>query len=103
MCPMPTRSAPSNIAYFAFDVPAGADFDTNRLRNCLSNGLAGVPAPLNLLFDQTALPTGDLLGDYTLLAGVSGGAYVLATTRRRPTSRPGRAIFWGCKTATPTR
>jgi subtilisin-like proprotein convertase family protein len=94
--PYTAGSVASNaIAYFAFDVPAGADFDTNRLRNCLSNGVAGFPAPLNLLFDQTALPDGYLAGDYTLLAGVSSGAYVLTNDAPPPALLPGARYFLG--------
>ena len=93
--PYTNSVGPGDIAYFAFDVPAGANFDTNRLRNCLSNGVAGVPAPLNLLFDQTALPDGYLPGDYTLLAGVSGGAYVLTNNTPPPSLLPGARYFLG--------
>jgi subtilisin-like proprotein convertase family protein len=93
--PYTNSVGPSNIAYFAFDVPAGVNFDTNRLRNCLSNGASGVPANLSLLFDQTALPDGNLLGDYTLLAGVSSGAYVLTNNAPPPDLLPGARYFLG--------
>ena len=89
----------SNIAYFAFDVPSDAVFATNRLRNCLSNGVAGVPAPLNLLFDQTALPDGYQLGDYTLLAGVSTGVYLLTNNAPPPSLLPGARYFLGVQNA----
>ncbi len=87
--------AANDIAYFAFDVPAGAILDTNRLRNCLSNGLAGFPAELNLLFNQTALPTGDQSGDYTLLTNVSTGFYELSNNAPPPSLLPGARYFLG--------
>ena len=87
--------AANNITYFAFDVPPDAIFDTNRLFNCLSNGVPGVPANLNLLFNQTALPTGTQLGDYTLFAGVSSGAYVLTNNAPPPALLPGARYFLG--------
>jgi hypothetical protein len=83
------------IAYFAFDVPADANFDTNRLRNVLSNGVPGFPAALNLLFNQTALPTGNNAGDYTLLADVTTGAYVLTNNAPPPSLLPGARYFLG--------
>ena len=85
----------SNIAYFAFDVPADAVFATNLLQNCLSNGAAGFPALLTLYFNQTALPDGYQLGDYTLLAGVSTGAYVLSNNAPPPSLLPGARYYLG--------
>jgi len=84
--------AANAIAYFAFDVPAGASFDTNRLSNGSTNGS---PAALTLLYNQTALPTGNQLGDYTLLAGVTSGAYVLTNNAPPPTLLPGARYFLG--------
>ncbi|MGD0413265.1 MAG: S8 family serine peptidase, partial [Verrucomicrobiota bacterium] len=77
----------NGITYFAFDVPAGVNFDTNSLFNCSTN--------LNLLFNQTALPTGSQLGDYTLLAGVTSGAYVLTNNVPPPSLMPGARYFLG--------
>jgi subtilisin-like proprotein convertase family protein len=84
--------APNNIAYFAFDVPADASIDTNSLFNCETNG---APAPLSLLFNQTALPTGSQLGDYTLLTNVTGGTNVLASDTPPPSFAPGARYFLG--------
>jgi subtilisin-like proprotein convertase family protein len=78
----------NSIAYFAFDVPAGVVFDTNTLSNCTAN--------LNLLFNQTALPTGNGLGDYTLLTNVTTGSnYVLAADTPPPSLLPGARYFLG--------
>jgi hypothetical protein len=80
-------AAANAITYFAFDVPAGANFDTNRLRNGSTN--------LNLLFNQTALPVGNQMGDYTLLSNVTSGAYVLANNTPPPSLLPGARYFLG--------
>ena len=79
--------AANAITYFGFDVPAGTGFDTNRLLNGSTN--------LNLLFNQTALPAGNQLGDYTLLAGVTSGAYVLTNNTPPPSLLPGARYFLG--------
>ena len=84
-----------NIAYFAFDVPGDAVFDTNLLQNCLSNGAAGFPAPLTLLFNQAALPDGYQLGDDTLLTNVTAGACVLSNNAPPPSLLPGARYFLG--------
>jgi len=79
--------AAGGIAYFAFDVPAGVNIDTNRLLNGSTN--------LNLLFSQTALPTGNQLGDYTLLTNVLSGTNVLAANTPPPSLLPGARYFLG--------
>ena len=84
--------APNNFAYFAFDVPAGASVDTNILFNCQTNGS---PAFLSLLFNQTALPTGTQLGDFTLLTNVTGGTNMLASDTPPPSLTPGARYLLG--------
>jgi hypothetical protein len=80
------------IAYFAFDVPAGANYVTNSLFNCLTNGF---PAPLNLLFNQIALPVGNGLGDYTLLRNATNSASVLSNNAPPPALLPGARYYLG--------
>jgi hypothetical protein len=84
--------APNNITYFAFDVPPDAFYATNSLTNCSTN--------LSLLFNQTALPTGNQLGDYTLLTNVPGGAYVLTNNAPPPALLPGARYFLGVQNTT---
>ena len=50
---------------------------------------------LNLLFNQTALPAGNQLGDYTLLTSVTSGAYVLTNNTPPPSLLPGARYFLG--------
>jgi hypothetical protein len=50
---------------------------------------------LDLLFNQTALPVGSQLGDYTLLANVTNGAYVLTNNTPPPSLLPGARYFLG--------
>jgi len=77
----------NSIAYFAFDVTNGVNFDTNLLFDCSQN--------LNLLFNQTALPVGSQLGDYTLLTNVLNGTNVLAAGTAPPSFVPGARYFLG--------
>ena len=77
----------TGIAYFAFDVPAGANFVANSLLNDSTN--------LSLLFSQTGLPTGTQLGDYTLLTNVLSGTNVLANNTPPPSFLPGARYFLG--------
>jgi hypothetical protein len=80
----------NDIAYFAFDVPPGANFDTNTLTN-----FGGTD--LTLLFNQTALPTGNNLGDYTLtnVPGLMNGSYTLTNNSPPPSLLPGARYFLG--------
>jgi subtilisin-like proprotein convertase family protein len=79
----------NSIAYFAFDVPANANYVTNSLSNCSTN--------LNLLFNQAALPTGTQPGDFTLLANVptNGGVAVLTNDAPAPSFVRGARYFLG--------
>ena len=72
-----TNSVPAGgIDYFLINVPTTANFATNRLLTATG--------PVNLLFNQTNLPTGTNAGDYTLLAGSTNGASVLGTNSASP-------------------
>jgi len=82
--------AANGTTYFGFDVPVGVNFDTNTLWSLTTN--------LSLLFNQTALPTGNQLGDYTLLTNVPGGSngvYVLTNNAPAPSLLPGARYFLG--------
>ena len=85
-------NAYQNITYFAVDVPTTANFATNILT-------AGGAIPLNLLFNQTQLPTGQLPGDYALLAGVTQvggpGTNTLSSQGAPPPLLPGRRYYLG--------
>ncbi len=84
----------TNITYFAVDVPATANFATNILTVTPGN-----VNPLNLLFNQTALPTGGQPGDVFLLAGVTGvtgpGTNTLSTQGAPPPLLPGQRYYLG--------
>jgi subtilisin-like proprotein convertase family protein len=85
------------IVYFGVDVPETANFATNILTN-----ITGAGAPLNLLFDQSALPTGTLAGDVTLMAGVSTAqTNTLTTEGAPPPLEPGRRYFLGVQNPGP--
>jgi subtilisin-like proprotein convertase family protein len=56
---------PGDIAYFTVNVPSWASWATNRL--------VSSSAPVDLLFNQTALPGTGAPGDFTLLANSLGG------------------------------
>jgi subtilisin-like proprotein convertase family protein len=75
-------------AYFAVDVPALAKFATNTL-------LTAGPSPLNLIFNQTSLPTGFSQGDYYLMANVGspGAVTVLAKNSGPPFLVPNQRYF----------
>ena len=81
-----TNSVPANgIDYFLINVPANADSATNLLLSATG--------PLNLLFNQSAPPTGTNAGDYTLLAGVTNGGTTLNTTGVPTNIVPG-GTYW---------
>jgi subtilisin-like proprotein convertase family protein len=83
-----TNSVPANgIDYFMINVPVNADFATNLLLSATG--------PLNLLFNQTVLPTGTNAGDYTLLAGATNGSSVLSTTSVPTNIVPGGTYWLG--------
>ena len=75
-------------AYLAVDVPALAKFATNTL-------LTAGPNPLNLIFNQTTLPTGFSSGDVYLMANVGspGAVTVLSKNSGPPFLVPGQRYF----------
>ena len=75
------------IDYFSISVPTNADFATNLLLSATG--------PVNLLFNQTALPTGTNAGDYTLLAGVTNGLSILSATSAPTNIVPGGTYWLG--------
>ncbi len=75
------------IDYFFVNVPTNADIATNQL--LFSTG------PVNLLFNQNALPTGTNAGDHTLLAGVTSGISVLSDTSAPTNIVPGGTYWLG--------
>jgi len=86
-----TNVVPPNggIIYFAVDVPNYAQFASNILTAITPN------SSLNLLFDQTALPTGGLPGDVALTNNVTASTNVLATLGGLPPLQPGQRYFLG--------
>ena len=82
------------LVYFAADVPSLARFATNTLNNV-------GPQPLNLIFNQTSLPTGTTTGDSYLLAGVTGtGVAVLSKNSGPPFLEPGNRYFLAVQNTT---
>ena len=78
-----TNTVPSGqITYFAVTVPTWASYATNILVSASS--------PVDLLYNQTNLPTGQNPGDYVLLANSTGGigAPVLTTNTVPPVTFP---------------
>ena len=76
------------LDYYSVTVPTNADFATNLL-------LFGT-GPLNLLFNQSAPPTGSNPGDFTLLAGVTSGSSVLSAGSTPPLV-PGQTYYLGVR------
>jgi hypothetical protein len=79
----------NGIIYFGVDVPATANFATNIL---IASG------PMNLFFNQNALPTGALPGDVTLVtlpAAGGTGSDTLTTLSGSPPLLPSRRYFLG--------
>jgi subtilisin-like proprotein convertase family protein len=85
------QAATNGIVYFGVDVPRTANFATNILFNA--------SGPMNLYFNQNALPAGSLPGDVKLLsilAGPSGSNYdVISTQGNPPPLIPGQRYFLG--------
>ncbi|MDB6109487.1 MAG: Peptidase and in kexin sedolisin [Pedosphaera sp.] len=77
---------PFEIVYYAVDVPGWAQFATNLLFNV--NG-----GSVNLLFNQSILPTGTSPGDYPLLTGA--GTVVLTTNGAAPLLQQGTRYYLG--------
>ncbi|MGH7975792.1 MAG: proprotein convertase P-domain-containing protein, partial [Limisphaerales bacterium] len=78
---------PDSYAYFAISVPTNADIATNSL-------LFATGGPVNLLFNQTTLPTGLGAGDFTLLPSSAGGSTNL-TPAGTPPLVPGTTYYLG--------
>jgi subtilisin-like proprotein convertase family protein len=87
------RVGGNSITYFAVDVPLTANFATNTL--------SGASEPLNLLFNQTALPTGALPGDVNLLKHVQSGVRTLDSQGAPPPLVPGKRYYLGVQNNTP--
>ena len=68
--------ASNSIAYFSIFAPTNADFATNILITASGK--------LNLLFNQSLLPSGTNPGDFYLLSGSTVGTKVLATNAAPP-------------------
>ncbi len=77
---------PGEIAYFAVDPPVWAGF--------ASNFLYSASGPVNLLFNQTNLPTGTNAGDVVLLAGSIGETSTVASAGS-PSFIPGTRYYLG--------
>ena len=77
---------PGSFAYFAVSVPTNADIATNILQ--FATG------PVNLLFNQTTLPSGLGAGDFTLLPSSTGGSTNLTLTGSPPLV-PGTTYYLG--------
>jgi hypothetical protein len=79
------------MTYFGVDVPATANFATNIL--------FGASGPMNLYFNQNALPTGSLPGDVLLVSlpngGLLAGTNTLTTQGAPPPLVPGQRYFLG--------
>jgi hypothetical protein len=58
--------------------------------------------PLNVLFNQSALPTGGLPGDVTLLTDLEAGTNTLSAQGAPPALIPGRRYFLGVQNTGPT-
>ncbi|PYJ03755.1 MAG: hypothetical protein DME25_11335, partial [Verrucomicrobia bacterium] len=82
------------IQYFAVDVPPWASFATN--------SLVAASAPVNLLFNQLAPPSGSNgPGDFTLVASSTGGVRTLQTNGVPPLL-PGARYYLGAQNTNPT-
>ncbi len=69
--PSTTLLGPGQIQWYEVDVPAWASF--------ASNSLLSSTAPVNLLFNSSAPPTGTNVGDLTLALGATAGKWLLRT------------------------
>jgi hypothetical protein len=87
----------NQIRYFIIDAPVSAQFATNLL-DVISGG------PLDLLFNQSGLPTGSLPGDFTLLASITNsGTNTLTTNTPAPFFQPGQRYYLGVRNTDPTQ
>jgi subtilisin-like proprotein convertase family protein len=86
--PQTNSIPPNSIVYYAVVVPTNADWATNIL--LFASG------PVNLLFNQSTLPTGTNTGDFTLLTNSTGGigSPILGLGTTPPLS-PGSTYYLG--------
>ncbi len=84
--PQTNTVAPGSFAYYAVSVPTNADIATNILQ--FATG------PVNLLFNQTTLPSGLGAGDVTLLSASTVGSTNL-TLAGSPPLVPGQTYYLG--------
>jgi subtilisin-like proprotein convertase family protein len=79
---------PGRTQYFSLDVPSWASFATN--------SLLWASAPVNLLFNQSGPPSAtNAAGNFTLLAGSTGGDVVLGPSPGQPPLVPGSVCYFG--------
>jgi hypothetical protein len=83
-----TNVPANSYVYFAVDVPASAKYATNILANTGPNAL-------NVIFNQTLLPTGSSQNDYFLLnlAGTGTNTATLSTSSGPPFLQAGQRYF----------
>jgi subtilisin-like proprotein convertase family protein len=92
--PVTNSVAPGEIRYYLVNVPSLASFATN--------GLIFADAPVNLLYNQTNLPSGtNGPGDFTLLTGSQAGIATLSTTNGTPLLVAGTNYFLGVQNTNP--
>jgi subtilisin-like proprotein convertase family protein len=75
--PLTNTVNPGQIQYYSIDVPDWASFATNWL-------IYATGGSVNMLFNQTGLPTGTNATDYTLLANSLGGIFPLSSNTVPP-------------------
>jgi subtilisin-like proprotein convertase family protein len=84
--PLTNSLAADSTAYFLVNVPTNADFATNILDFA--------SAPVNMLFNQTAAPTGTNAGDFILLTNSTGGIGIpVLATNSAPPLVPGETYY----------
>jgi hypothetical protein len=88
--------APGQIQYYSVNVPASAAFATNQL--------LAASAPVNLLFNQSLLPTGSNSAppDFALLSGATTGSSTLAAAVGSPRLVPGQTYLLGVQNTNTT-
>jgi subtilisin-like proprotein convertase family protein len=84
---------PGQVQWYAIDVPEWASFATNSLLSST--------APINLLFNASAPPTGTNVGDVSLAAGATTGNWVLRTNAPPPLM-PGSRYYLGLQNTNAT-
>ncbi|HWX22667.1 MAG TPA: S8 family serine peptidase [Candidatus Binatia bacterium] len=90
--PVTNTLAPGQVQWCFVDAPPWINFATNSLLNAT--------APVNLLFNQAAPPTGTNAGDILLLTNISAAARTLQTNGTPPLA-PGARYFLGIQNTNP--